>query len=239
MVQNLKFLPYTVGFLLLEESLQSVKRRERKDSDSNHERTSNKTGAALETEDSASSLQSGDSGIELSSGVKMNNESDANKQPEMDDDELTMMESDIDTDSNFDTIDPDTELLMKEHRDLDGSKINSHLSRYSKSSITSCLLRECGSRQCCGRVRNSLMDSYGCVVLCVERLKGCGNCHHSKQWRLGEVRGQAKVKLRKTRQSILTFIRLILDRRVFLSTLLYALLAFFTIMCNEVNQCNY
>ena len=212
-----------------------MKKRGRKDSDSSHERASNTAGAALETEDSASSLQSGDSGIELLSGVKMIN-LDTNVQPEIND-ELIMMESDIDTDSDLETINSDTELLVEKHRDSDGSKAHSHSSRYSKSSIPSCLIAECGPRQCSGRVRNSLVDSYGCIMVCVECLKGCDKSHNSKQWTPGEVRGQAKAKLRKARQSMLNFIRLILDRRVFLSTLLYALLAFFTIMCNEVNEC--
>ena len=227
-----------VGFLFLEESLQSKKKRERKDSDSNCERTSNKTITSLETEDSSSSLRSGDSGIELSSGMKMI-DSDTNMQSEMDDDEVMTVESDIDADSDFEMINSDTELLIKQQchensNHLDGNEAHSYSSRFFKSSIPSCLVSQCGPRQCYGRVRNSLMDSYECVAVCVECLKDCANHRHSKRWTPVEVRGQAKAKLRKAGHSILNFFRLILDRRVFLSTLLYASLAFFTIMCNEV-----
>ena len=235
------FLPahiYLVAFLLLEESLHTKRRSGREDGGSNHERdgTWNGTAASLETEDSSSSLQSGDSGIELSGGMKTI-DSDTNLQPDMNDNELITMESDIDTDSDFETIDSDTKLLLKTQRDsknLDGSKAHLYSSRFFNNSVSSCLARECGPRQCYGRVRNSLMDSCDCVVVCTERLKSCVN--YSKQWTPGEVKGQGKAKLRKAWHSMLNLFRLILDRRVFLSTLLYALLAFFTIMCNEVSS---
>ena len=228
---------YLVAFLLLEESLHTKKRGGKEDGGSNHERdgTWNGTAASLETEDSSSSLQSGDSGIELSSGMKMIDST--NLQPDINDDELITMESDIDTDSDFETINSDTKLLLKTQRDsknLDGGKTHLYSSRFFNSSVSSCLVSECGPRQCYGRVRNSLMDSYGCVVVCMECLKSCVN--YSKQWTPGEVKGQGKAKLRKARHSMLNLFRLILDRRVFLSTLLYALLAFFTIMCNEVSS---
>ena len=233
---------YLVAFLLLEESLHTKKRSGREDGSSNHERegTWNGTAASLETEDSSSSLQlqSGDSGIELSNGVKTI-DSDANLQPDTNDDELIMMESDIDTDSDFETIDSDTNLFLKTQRDsknLDGSKAHLYSSRFFKSSISSCLVRECGPRQCYGRVRNSVLDSYGCVVVCMKCLNSCANYRYSKRWTPREVKGQAKTKLRKARHSVLNLLRLILDRRVFVSTLLYTLLAFFTIMCNEVSE---
>ena len=180
---NIVFLPahilYLVAFLLLEESLDTKKRSVREDSWSNHEsdRTWNDTAALLEAKDSStsSSLQSGDSGIELSNGAKTIDPDINLPQPDTNDDDLIMMESDIDTDSDSETINSDTELLLETH------------------------------------------------------------CH-GKQWTPGEVKGQAKAKLRKVRHSTLNLLCLILDRRVFLSTLLYALLAFFDIMCNEVSE---
>ena len=102
--------------------------------------------------------------------------------------------------------------------------------------VSSCLIRECGPGQCYGRVRNSLADSYGCVVVCTECLKSCVNCRYTKRWTPGEVKGKAKAKLRNARHSMLNLLCLILDRRIFLSTLLYTLLAFFTITCNEVSS---
>ena len=231
---------FLVAFLLLEESLHTKKGSEKEDGGSSQKRETTLNLNRLETETSSNSLQSGDSGIELSSGVKTIG-SDASLHPpdNTSNDELTMMESDIDTDSDIEVIDSDTELLLETQsnsKNSDGSGAHSYLSRSFKSSVSSCLVRECGPRQCYGRVRNSLVDSYDCVVLCVECLKSCVTYRHGNRWRPGEVKGQAKTKLRNAIHSVLNLLRLILDRRVFLSTLLYALLAFFTIMCNEVSS---
>lgn len=239
MVFSLHNLLFLVAFFLLEESLPTKKRDGREDQGgSTHERdgTWNASSTSL---DSASSLQSRDSGIELSNDMKTIN-SDTNLQPDMNDEELIVMESDIDTDSDFEPISSDTELLLKTQRDsksTDGHRAHLYSSlRFFKSSVSSCLIRECGPQQCYGRVRNSLADSYGCVVVCTECLKSCVNCRYKKRWTPGEVKDQAKVKLRNARHSMLNLLHLILDRRVFLSTLLYALLAFFTITCNEVSS---
>ena len=230
---------FVVTFLLLEESLHTKKRDGKEDQDGSTHESDGTWNANPTSLDSASSLQSGDSGIELLNDVRTM-DSDANLQPDMNDDELIVMESDIDTDSDFETISSDTELLLKTQRDsksIDGHRAHSYLSlRFFKSSVSSCLIRECGPGQCYARVRNSLVDSYGCVVVCTECLKSCVKCCYKKQWTPGEVKGQAKAKLRNAKRSMLNLLRLILDRRVFLSTLLYALLAFFTIMCNEVSS---
>ena len=158
-------------------------------------------------------------------------------QSEMDDhnDELMMMESDIDTDSDFERVSSDTELLVRENRTSETHSSHSKWSKFVKCCIPSCLVSQCGPRQCYGRVRNSLVDSYGCVLLCTECLKECDRSQRSKQWTPGEVRGQSKRTLKGTYLSLLNLIRLIFDRRVFLSTLLYGVLAFFTIITNEVN----
>lgn len=189
----------------------------------------------FETNDSSGSLLSNDSGIEL----KMNgSDSDTElidvTQSEMDDhdDELMMMESDVDTDSDFERVSSDTELLTSECRTSD---TRSSCSKWTKFVIPSCLVSQCGPRQCYGRVKNSLVDSYGCILVCTECLKECGKSHHSKRWTPGEVRGQNKRTLKGTCLSLLNLIHLIFDRRVFLSTLLYGVLAFFTIITNEVN----
>ena len=207
--------------------------------DENSSSSSGTHSTNLETNDSSGSLLSNDSGIEL----KMNgSDSDTElidvTQSEIDDhdDEIVMMESDIDTDSDFEQASSDTELLTHERRTSDTYSNCSKFSNFVKHFVPSCLIRECGPGQCYGRVRNSLADSYGCVKMCTECLKSCVNCRYKKQWTPGEVKGQTKAKLRNARQSMLNLLRLILDRRIFLSTLLYALLAFFTITCNEVSS---
>ena len=159
-------------------------------------------------------------------------------QPEIDDqdDELMMMESDIDTDSDFEPVSSDTELLVREHRTSDMHSNHSKWSKFvNKHFVSSCLIRECGPQNCYGRIRNSLVDSYGCVLLCTKCLKERGyKSLCNRRWTPGEVKGRSTRPLKGTCQSVLNMIRLIFDRRVFLSTLLYGVFAFFTIITNEV-----
>ena len=163
-------------------------------------------------------------------------------QPEIDDDELIMVESDIDTDSDFERVNSDTELLYKVVHDDSRTLKNTYAQIKLSSSCTSpracipeCLMTQCGPRQCYGSVKNSLMDSYRCVAVCVDCLKGCGNCRRRK-CTSREVKGQFIGKLRGFRRTVVRYIRLILDRRVFISTFLYGSLAFLVVMCNEVNH---
>ena len=236
------FVHLIAGFFLLEESLHTKKGNlERRGSHSGREddstSSSDRSSTKLETNDSSGSLLSNDSGIELKlNGSDSDTELINVTQPEMadHDDKLMMMESDIDTDSDFERVNSDTELLISERRESRNSDTHSTCSRFVKRFIPSCFVSQCGPQQCYGSVRNSLSDSYGCVVVSMECLKGCGNSRHSK-WTPGEIRGQAKTTLKRTCHSLLNLIILILDRRVFLSTLLYSVLAFFTIICNEVN----
>ena len=232
---------YVAGFFLLEESLHTKKGSlKKRDSHPGCEEDSS-TGSdphstSLETNDSSGFLFSNDSGIEL----KMNgSDSDTElidvMQPEINDhnDELKIMESDTDTGSDFERVNSDTELLVSEHKT---SNTTSKCSKVVKRFIPSCLVSECGPHQCYGRVRNSLMDSYGCVVVCMECLKGCGKSHHHSTWSTEEIREHGKSTfVKRTYRSVLNLICLILDRRVFLSTLLYGVFAFFAIICNEVN----
>ena len=232
------------AFFLLEETHHTKKRsiQKRDDCEENSSSSSDTRSTNLETNDSSGSLLSNDSGIEL----KMNgNDSDTElidvTQSEIDDhdDEIVMMESDIDTDSDFERTSSDTELLIHERRTSDTHSNRSKCSNFVKRFVPSCLIRECGPVQCYGRVRNSLADSYGCVKMCMKCLKECGKSHHRKRsWTLREVRDQSKRTIKRTYQSVLNLIHLILlDRRVFLSTLLYGVFAFFTIITIEVNQC--
>ena len=127
-----------------------TQRRGGREDDSNHkgDTTRNETATSLEAKDSSGSLQSSDSGIELSSGMKVLIDSaDVNLQSDMDDDELMMVESDIDTDSDFEGVSSDTELLMKEHRDslnLESSQAHSYSFKFFKSYTPSFLINQCG-----------------------------------------------------------------------------------------------
>ena len=238
---------FSAAFLFLEESHHTKKkRRERKEESEERGRCdqdSVSSGAStLETIDSSGSLQSNDSGIELLSGGKLAKvDSDTElidvTQPEIDDDDLIMVESDIDTDSDFERVNSDTELLYKVvHRDtknLKRTQMGSKPSISPRLCVPECLVSQCGPRQCYGSVRNSLLDTYECVAVSLEHLKGCCSCHQRK-WTPGGVKGQAAGKLRGCGHSVSSYIRLICDRRVFVSTFIYGFFAFLVVMCNEV-----
>ena len=199
--------------------------------------------ATLVAKDSSSSLRSNDSGIEMMKNAARLDRVDSDTelidvtQPEIDDDDLIMVESDIDTDSDFERVNSDTELLYKENKNkqlkFDDRGNESKCSISPRLCVPECLVSQCGPRQCYGSVRNSLLDTYECVAVSLEHLKGCCSCHQRK-WTPGGVKGQAAGKLKGTRRSIVNLARLVLDRRVFLSTYLYGQLAFFSIMCQEV-----
>ena len=242
------FVHLIAGFCLLEESLHTKKRSLGKSgghSGCQEDSTGNDHhSTTLETKDSSGSLLSNDSGIELKmNGCDSDTELIDVTQPEKDDhdDELIMAESDIDTDSDFDRVNSDTELLISERNEFRNSNTHSTRSRWSrffKCLIPSCFISQCGPRRCYNSVRNSLTDSYGCVVMCVECLSSCGNSC-TRRWTPGESRGQANPTLKRMCYSILNLICLIFDRRVFLYTLLYSILAFCAIICNEVNYLCY
>ena len=200
----------------------------------------------METNESSSSLKSNDSGIELlSSETLSKNDSDTEQllvdvtqsdTVTADDELIVMAESDIDADSDFERVNSSTELLIEDVKNLGNRRTQSNssaISRFCTACIPECLVTQCGPRQCYNSLRNSLMDSYVCVVVSVECLKGCGSCHR-RNWTPGEAKSQAIEKLTRVGHSILNLLRLVLDRRVFLSTLLYSLFAFFAIICNEV-----
>ena len=226
----------TAAFLFLEESLHTKKGKRRDSTLSYEEGSVNSDTNTFETN---GSLQSNDSGIELLSSEKLSKDDsdteliDLTRSEIDDDDELVMVESDVDTDSDFERVNSDTELLVKEPRNSDSRHTRSN-STISRSCIPECLVTQCGPRQCYTTVRNSLMDSYHCVVVCLECLKGCDSCCH-RSWTPGEPGSQAMGKLTRLGHPILNLLRLIVDRRVFLSTLLYGLLAFIVVMCNEVS----
>ena len=235
------------AFLLLEESLHSKRTGEREDNGPNLKDSDLGSGTTdLDTPDSTNSLQSIDSGIQLMSNTRLNGliSSDTElinvTQPEIDDDDLIIVESDMDTDSDFDRVNSDSELLFVAERDeqltnLEKARLVEVWRTRSRNCLSSCLSSQCGPRQWYDRVRNSLTDTYGCLVGCVASLRGCGGCRRNN-WTPGEVRGQSLEKFKGAGRSVIDFLRLILDRRVFVSTFLYGSFAFLVVMCNEVNH---
>ena len=192
-------------------------------------------------------MQSNDSGIELLPSDKIDSD-DAEmidfSNEDTNSDGIVMAESDIDTDSDFERVNSDTELLVAERLEAKNStKSRRNYSRFRdrgcftkfrQHCIPECIFTECAPRQCYGSARHSIMDSYESVIACVRYLKVCGTTCCRKKWAPGEAGSGAKVKLRTFCRSIVGLVRLVVDRRVFLSTLLYGLVAFIVIISNEV-----
>ena len=229
---------HLAAFFFLEES-HHLKKKKKGRSDSSQEESSNDS-ESEDKNDFPSSLQSNDSGIELLTNERIDSDTELVDltRSDIDDsdmDEVMVVESDIDTDSDFERVNSDTELLINERNEA--KKVSSDqdcLFKFRQLCIPECIVTQCGPKQCYHSARNSVADSYDNVVACLVCLKHCGSCCQRK-WTPGETRSGAKVKLRKAGQSVLAILRLMMDRRVFLSTLLYGLVAFLVIISNEVS----
>lgn len=229
---------HSAAFLFLEETLHTKKSRN-SDPPGREEQTVGSEPSKLKVIDSSGS---NDSGIELPSGDRVDSDTELIDvtQSEMDDNELITVESDINTaDSEFERVHSDTELLFKLRPDssLDGT--NRARSSSFSLRIPDCIVTQCGPRHCYGTIRNSLMDTCEFVFMFVGCLKSCVNCCQ-RRWtgdpsREVTDRGQPLRKLAKRLvHSVISYVRLVLDRRVFISTLLYGTFAFLVVMCNEV-----
>ena len=234
---------YVAAFLFLEETLYTKKNKRRKSS--SPEESSVETSLTGDRVDSSGSMQSNDSGIELLPGDKIDSDTEmidlSNDNPSPDG--IMMAESDVDTDSDFERVNSDTELLVSERleaRKLSKSQnsLRSCFTKFRKHCVPECIFTECAPSQCYGSARHSVMDSYESIVACVRCVKiSGGRCCCCKKWTPGETAGstsEAKAKLRSFRRSIVDMAHLVVDRRVFLSTLLYGLVAFIVIISNEV-----
>lgn len=157
-----------------------------------------------------------------------------------------MAESDIDTDSDFERVNSDTELLLAERfearkltsKTQNNSRLRNCFTTFRKHCVPECIFTECAPTQCYGSARHSVVDSYESVVTCLRYVKICGTrcCCCRKKWTPegNEKASDGKTKLRMFCRSVVDMARLVVDRRVFLSTLLYGLVAFLVIISNEV-----
>lgn len=237
------------AFLFLEETLYTKKNKKRKNS--SPEESSVETSLTGDRVDSSGSMQSNDSGIELLPGDKIDSDTEmidlSNDNPSPDG--IMMAESDVDTDSDFERVNSDTELLLSErlearklsksqNQNYTCSRLRSCFTKFRKHCVPECIFTECAPTQCYGSARHSVTDSYESIVACVRYVKICGaRCCCRKKWTPGETTestSEGKAKLRLFRRSIMDMARLVVDRRVFLSTLLYGLVAFIVIISNEV-----
>lgn len=202
-------------------------------------------------------MQSNDSGIELLPSDKVDSDTEmihnimSNDDIDPSPDGIMMAESDIDTDSDFERVNSDTELLIAErlearkltskiHNQYHNSRLRNCFTTFRKHCVPECIFTECAPTQCYVSARHSVIDSYEGVAACVRYTKICGTrcCGHNK-WTPGE--SGAKAKLKMFRRLIVDVARLMVDRRVCLSTMLYGMVAFVVIISNEVimtSACN-
>ena len=202
-------------------------------------------------------MQSTDSGIELLPSDKIDSDTEMIDLSNNDDDPsppdgIMMAESDIDTDSDFERVNSDTELLVAERREArkyqnhKSSGLHNCFTKFRKHCVPECIFTECAPTQCYGSARHSVIDSYESIVACVRCVKVCGTrccycCRRNKWTPLGETgsgggkSGDGRAKVRMLCRSIVNMLRLVVDRRIFLSTLLYGLVAFIIIISNEVH----
>ncbi len=235
------------AFLFLEETLYTKKKNKRR-KNSSPEESCVETILTGDRIDSAGSMQSNDSGIELLPGDKIDSDTEmidlSNDDPNPDG--IVMAESDIDTDSDFERVNSDTELLLSERleaRKLSKSQTQNHnrlhncFAKFRKHCIPECIFTECAPTQCYSSARHSIVDSYESIVACLRYAKICGiRCCCCKKWTPGETgsTSDGKAKLKMFCRSIVDMAWLVVDRRVFFSTLLYGLVAFIVIISNEV-----
>ena len=239
---------FTASFFFLEESLHTKRRNRRFNGE---EGSVIDTSLSEERNDSSSSMQSNDSGIELVTSERRKSDTELLdlSNGDIDDideyttspDGLLMAESDVDTDSDFERVDSGTELLIAERQEeaknlrRSQGRLQNCLIKFREVCIPECIFTQCTPTHCYHSARHSVVDSYENTVACLECLKVSCSCW-GQRWTPGEAGSGGRVKLRKAGRSFIDVLRLMLDRRVFLSTLLYGLLSFVSIISNEVND---
>ena len=210
------------------------------------EESSVDTSLSGERNDSSGSMQSNDSGIELLTNERLDSETElydlSNDDETLNttDPGLLIAESDIDTDSDMERVNSDTELLISvRERERKSSNANRGCSaecwpKFRQYCIPECIFTQCSPGQCFNSARNSVMDSYESCVACVMCLKGSCTCCCKRNWSPGEAKSDGRGKLKKFGRSVFGVLWLMVDRRVFLSTLMYGLTSFVIIISNEV-----
>ena len=235
------------AFFFLEETLSTKKKNRRKNN--SPEDSAVVTSLTGDRIDSSGSMQSNDSGIELLPGDKIDSDAEMIdlSNDDRSNDGIMVAESDLETDSDFERVSSDTELLLAERLEAtctystrnrqNHTRSHGCLAKLQHYCIPECIFTECAPGQCYDSARHSVVDSYESVVTCVRCVKLCGTrwCCCRRYTPRGEDTGEESgEKLTKVRRSIVDLARLVIDRRVSLSTLLYGLVAFIVIIANEV-----
>ena len=183
------------------------------------------------SEASGESAPSNDSGIGLNpatqqsdSDTEMINLGDGGVEAT---EEIVIAESDIDTESDFETDTSDTDLLIK----TTGSQLQ-------KPSPQQRILNCLNPLPLFLKIKDRFTDCFSSIVACVTCVAGCKLCmgcsSGGQKCSLHSVRRGAVCRLKKIGSKLLQTGLLFKDRRVLLSTLLYGLASFIFIIQNEV-----
>ena len=139
-----------------------------------------------------------------------------------------IVDSDIDTESDFESVTSDTELLIQTNTNLQGEPTKLH--RKKLQSILSSL----NPLPLFITIKNRFSDCFRTLVICFTCIASCELCSKLKAggWRCTPqgLRSGAATRLKQLGQTA----RLLADRRIFLSVSLYGLTSFIFIMQNEV-----
>ena len=162
------------------------------------------TSRAEASSDSDHHLPSLDSGIEMIQQGEVTDADDSDVEMLVPSEAVRIVESDIDSQSDFENVSSDTELLIEERREE--VRIQNAIGRVGRAKRNLVRYRQ----QC-----------TSCVTCCLD-------CTPRKACTL------VGTKLRAGGSKMKLMLRLIRDRRVIISTLLYGMLAFATIIVQEV-----
>ena len=172
---------------------------------------------------------SGDSGVELLSQGDID-DSDTEMidltPSETDTEQLIMAESDIDTESDFETVTSDTELLIRERNEIENTNAQSLQRRRT-------LKDHCNPLASLAKMKTRLLNCFSSLAACVTCI---ANYDYKVKCTPRNTRSVTITKLKQSGQSLKRTVWLLFDRRVALSICLYAMFAFLSIVSREVNE---
>lgn len=139
-----------------------------------------------------------------------------------------IVDSDIDTESDFESVTSDTDLLIQTNTNLQGEPTKLHWKKLQS------ILSSLNPLPLFIMIKNRFSDCFQTLVICFTCIASCELCSKLKAggWRCTPqgLRSGAVTRLKQLGQTA----RLLADRRIFLSVSLYGLTSFIFILQNEL-----
>ena len=179
-----------------------------------HTKIKNRRGSRSEASSDSDPLLSPslDSGIEMSQQGEVTDAEESDVEPLVLSETIQIVESDIDSQSDFEDVSSSTELLLEERRNAPDFK------------------EQVKYRNTLGFLGRTKYKLRSCNQQCKSCITGCLACTPKKACTLIDT------KLRAGWSKLKMMLSLIRDRRVIVSTSLYGILAFASIMSQEVRM---